>query len=159
MRNIQFPRAILPRGGKLRLPQMLALLATLTACAGPVGPVVGDWRGEMPVGATEQIVELVLDGAPGDASGRYQVAITTETSHGGGAGTERWGGIWRQEQAADGQPVFHLLDDLPGSIDRYELGANSVLYPMGTGDRADSSPSAGLYALRPVPPGPGYGRA
>ncbi len=152
MRHIQVPPVA------VRLTKMFALLAALAACAGPTGPVVGDWRGEVPAGATEQVVELVLDGPADAVSGRYQVAITTETTIGGGAGTERWGGIWQREQAADGRPVFHLLDDLAGSIDRYELGADKMLHPMGIGNREDSSPTAGLYALYPVPPGFGYGR-
>jgi hypothetical protein len=142
---------------------MLALLAALTACAGPVGPVVGDWRGEVPDSSTNQIVELVLDGTAGASSGPYEVAITTEnTINGGGGGTERWGGTWQREQAADGQPVFHLLDDLSGSICRYELGPDAALHPMGRGNRAnyvDTSPAASLYTLFPVPHGWGYGRA
>lgn len=155
-----------PHGGKTRpiagrLTPILILLAALAGCAGPVGPVVGDWRGEVPDSSTEQIVELVLDGTPGASSGHYDVAITTENAgfSGGGGGTERWGGIWQREQAVDGRPVFHLLDDLSGSIDRYEFGPDSALHPMGKGNRVDTSPAARLYTLLPVPPGLGYGRA
>jgi hypothetical protein len=136
-------------------------MAGLAACAGPVtGPVVGDWRGETPESATEQLVELVLDGTPDAPSGRYHLAITTEdTDSGGGAGTQRWDGDWRREQALDGRKVFHLLNDLPGTIDRYELGADAMLHPMGQGNRVDTSPAARLYTLLPVSPGLGYGRA
>jgi len=123
--------------------------------------VVGDWHGEVPESGAEQIVELVLDGTPDASSGRYEVAITTtNTDNGGGGGTERWAGTWQREQAVDGQPVFHLLNDLTGSINRYELGTDAALHPMGRGNRMDTSPAAGLYTLYPEPRGGwGYGRA
>jgi hypothetical protein len=165
MSNMQVPHADLGRGGRfqpaaMRLAGAFLLLAGLAACAGPTGPVVGDWRGEVPDSGVSQVVELVLDGTPDALSGRYEVATTTEnTETGGGSGTERWAGVWRREQAADGRPVFHLLQDLSGSINRYELGTDNTLRVMGRGDRADTSLDAARYTLFPVPPGLGYGRA
>jgi hypothetical protein len=139
---------------------MFVVMGGLAACAGPTGPVIGDWRREVPQSATEQLVELVLDGTPDAPSGRYHVTMTTESGGvGRSSGTQWQDGDWHREQAQDGRQVFHLLNDLPGSIDRYELGADDALYPMGKGNYPDTSPMARLYTLLPVPHGGGYGRA
>lgn len=151
-----------PRDGRLRSTvwpvQLLMLLTGLTACSGAQGPVVGDWRGEVPDGATKQVVDLMLDGLPDAPSGHYRMAITTGTADiGGSRGTQRQDGVWRLERATDGGLVFHLLDDPAGSTDRYELGADKALHPVGKDNRADPSQEATLYTLLPVSSGLGYG--
>jgi hypothetical protein len=91
-----------PRGGKerpiaVRLAPIFVPLAALAGCAGPIGPVVGDWRGEVPDSSTGQIVELVLDGTQGASSGRYHMSVTTENAGSSGGGTKRRSGIWQRE--------------------------------------------------------------
>lgn len=149
-----------PAGLRRATGRAACVLLLLAGCVPrPTGPILGDWRGTQPGPwvAEPKIVELVLDGAPDAAMGRYHVAITIQnTQKGTGPGTTRWQGEWSGDQetiASRAVHVIRLLHMVDGEIDRYELSSDGALRPLNETVRGGNRYSAAqiaLYALQPL---------
>ncbi len=142
-----------------------ACLLGVTACAGPIGPIIGDWRGQDITQSLDQRteVEIILDGPPGARSGTYHYASLTQGAE-LDIGNRRldWTDRWRaQPLAVDGRQmqIVHL-DNLAGPhIDDFVLTPDNILVPLPDPLRPDLSGAAFHVALYPVSPTSfGYGR-
>jgi len=147
MIDIKWPRAVIP-----------ALALGLAGCAGPTGPVFGEWQGEPP-GRDRSVpksVDLVLDGAPDAQSGNYRIATTEhDPAVFAGHGTRRWGGTWtRSTRMVDGRPltIITLHDHLPDDIGDYYLAQDGTLHALDPNGKIDTSRDDALYTLSPVQP-------
>ncbi len=141
----------------LRLAAAACLLSTITGCAGPTGPIFGDWRGRQPTGdgLNPSFVDIVLYGRPGDTQGQYdfKATMTDPILVSGGNHTLQWGDRWTITggPASGTLPILHL-HDLPNSqIASYALTPNGVLIPTNPANQIDTSPGSLRYGLAPVP--------
>ena len=140
-------------------------LASLAACAGPTGPVVGDWRGEEPSRATiyQTRIEVILDGVPGAQSGTYHyVALNSGDDLGLGERHLAWTDRWQMRPVVvNGQTMqlVHLANLAGAHISDFILTPQGVLLPQPDLAHPDLSAQAYRVALVPVPRDSfGYGR-
>ena len=140
-----------------QLGAVLCLSSMIAGCAGPTGPVLGDWRGRQPTGEgiNPSFVDVILYGSPGATQGRYdfKATVTDPILVSGGNHTVEWGDRWTilPGPVAGAPPVLHL-HDLPNSqISTYALMSNGVLIPADRGHLPDTSPGSLRYGLAPVP--------
>lgn len=146
-----------------------ALLVTVAGCAGPTGPVVGDWRGYPPsidIGYSHQ-TELILDGTPDATSGTYHLVTLLQDpnfgAHSGENQNLRWSDRWekRMQRDAGGNSYVSIhLRHAPGAEPAdYILTSRGLLVPLVQAAHPDLSPGALRYALAPLPRSSwGYGR-
>jgi hypothetical protein len=139
--------------------------AVLAGCAGPTGPVVGDWRGyeNTRVSYYYDEVEIILDGSPGSTEGVYHYVRTSRENFGSGAGRFlRWTDHWTSRPIVNGGRTLTLvhLADLPnGYFEDYVALPDGVLVPVADPARPDLSAAAMRFAMSPLPrTAYGYGR-
>lgn len=143
------------------------ILIMLAGCAGPTGPVVGDWTGyRMGLeGLDNSSIELILDGEPNATSGTYH--LVTRVLDVGAVDDPRWNVRWtdhwerRSLKDAQGQTydAIHLFKAPNAETPDYMLIANGLLMPVPNIRHPDLSPQAMRYALSPRPRTAwGYGR-
>ena len=137
----------------------------MTACAGPTGPVVGDWRGQDSAQSLDQRieVELILDGPPGAQGGTYHyISLKQATDTDVGNRRLDWTDQWRaRPYAVDGRQMQLVhLDRLAGPrIDDFILTPDNILVPLPDPAHPDVSKAALRVALYPLPRTSfGYGR-
>lgn len=137
----------------------LCLGLAAAACAGPSGPVYGEWQGMPPSAHStgrSMAVDLVLRGSPDAQSGKYLITTTDNdpsalSSH----GQVDWAGDWTSEQRiVNGQPFkfIKLLDHLPQDIGGYALEPDGRLHALDPNGSLDTTKDGALYTLSPVPP-------
>lgn len=141
----------------LRFAAAACLLSVMAGCAGPSGPVLGDWRGRQPTGdgINPSFVDIILYGRPGDTQGRYdfKATVTDPILVNGGNHTLEWGDRWTLTGGpVPGAPQVLHLHDLPNTqISTYALMSNGILIPTTAARVPDTSPGSLRYGLAPVP--------
>ena len=148
-------------------PIVVAGFLVLSGCAGPTGPIVGDWRGSQPSldPYHEKTTELILDGTPDAVSGTYHLVTQVMASD---LGTQtdqnlRWTDRWEKRTPTDASGTRYVsihLDHAPGGqLPDYVLTPNNLLVPLVNPAHPDLSATAIRIALVPLPPTAyGYGR-
>lgn len=137
---------------------VIAVLFGLAGCAGPSGPVFGEWQGNQPGGNadTPDQVDLVLEGGPGATSGQYHITTTVQNPNQFSSnGTQEWGGRWTsvQRDTQGGSTQFITLHDhLASEVGGYALGADGKLHALDPRGSIDTSRDGVLYTLSPVRP-------
>ena len=135
-----------------------AMLLGLAGCAGPSGPILGEWMGNQPGGNpdTPDQVDLVLIGGPDATSGRYHITTTVQNPNQfSNNGTQEWGGPWTSVQRdVQGQPVkfITLHDHLSSELGGYALEPDGKLHALDPNGSIDTSRDGALYTLSPVHP-------
>jgi len=143
------------------------VVVLVAACAGPTGPVFGDWYGYQTGAADgyDRAVSLVLDGAPSARSGAFHYrAVRRMTGIGWAANvssdTERWDGRWqaRGVQVA-GQTVtrIDLIGLPPDERGAYFLTDQRVLVPVAVGGGGPDLSVPGLRSRLVPRPATAYG--
>ncbi len=143
------------------------VLVVLAGCAGPTGPVVGDWRGFQPtISSFDNLsTELILDGEPDARAGTYH--LVTRAMEPGLVDDPRWNVRWTDQwerrvvQDANGRSYTTIhLHRAPGAqVPDYILTANNLLVPLDNPQHPDLSANALRIALVPLPRSSwGYGR-
>ena len=151
----------------MRMLAGAAALLAASGCAGPTGPVVGDWRGAQPsIDIAYSIdTELILDGTPDATSGTYHLVSRVRDPNFGSENQDdvRWTDHWEKRTLRDATgrpyPTIHL-NRAPG-VQRpdYILTSNGLLVPLIEAAHPDVSPAALRFALVPLPRTAfGYGR-
>jgi len=135
------------------------ILIALAGCAGPTGPVVGDWRGYQLglTGLNNLYTQLILDGEPDAQSGTYH--LVTKAMEPGLTDDPRWNVRWtdhwerRTLQVAQAQTYIsiHLFNAPNAETPDYLLTSNGSLLPVPNTKHPDLSPEAMKTALVPLP--------
>ncbi|GBQ29574.1 hypothetical protein HLH34_13700 [Gluconacetobacter azotocaptans] len=143
----------------------------LCGCAGPGGPVFGDWYGYLPLPAPQArvAVELVLDGPPTARQGGFRLHMQTMWMVGAADNVSDYlTGTWSAHPVTiDGVACRRIdLSGLDSSrhhamlVSHYIELPNGVLVPATADGRPDLTPGGLDYRLAPRPRGSfGYGRA
>lgn len=143
------------------------ILILLAGCAGPTGPVIGDWSGyQMGLdGFANLSTQLILDGEPDAQSGIYH--LITRSMEPGSIDDPRlnvrWTDHWERRVLQDAQArtyvAIHLYNAPNAETPDYILTANGLLMPVPNTRHPDLSPEALKIALVPAPRSAwGYGR-
>lgn len=143
------------------------ILIMLAGCAGPTGPVVGDWRGyQLGVSGINNLsTELILDGAPDAQSGTYH--LITRAMEPGMIDDPRWNVRWTdhwerrvlQDAQSQSYVSIHLHNAPNAETPDYIVTSNDLLVPVPNTRHPDLSPDAMRVALMPLPRTTwGYGR-
>jgi len=143
------------------------ILIMLAGCAGPTGPVFGDWYGyEMGLSGINNLsIHLILDGEPDAQSGTYH--LITRMMEPGQMDDPRWNVRWTdrwerrvlQDSQARTYTSIHLHKVPNAETSDYILTANGSLAPVPNTRHPNLSPEVLKYALAPLPRSAwGYGR-
>ena len=141
----------------------MSAVLVMAACAGPTGPVFGDWRGMDTTGMSFDLpeIELVLDGPAEATAGDYHLARQTHELFRSSPPFPAWDGAWTSRLvmvAGRRLRLVHLERMAYGHVADYVLLEDGRLAPVADPSRPDLS-GAARYALAPVKRGSfGYGR-
>lgn len=137
----------------------------LGGCFQPTGPILGDWRGNVPSRSVlyDEQVELILDGAPDATAGTYHLVVNRpSTELGVPAHRLDWADRWtRRDVVVGGRHLtqFALANVPEARVGVYTMIDGGLLVPTIDPARPDLSPNATRLALHPVPRSSyGYGR-